>query len=150
MLSNFSRLLIRWYRFSLSYDQESLSAANAMCSCVMALACLCTNACKSGLPGKAEPLGDMTRLDVDVKGSMFWKGGEILGASASLEVRSKAMGGDLARFGTCAGGVPARGGEVAEEEVARDMVVPGGSEDHPAYARLASEASDARAGVEFQ
>jgi hypothetical protein len=27
------------------------------------------------------------------------------------------------------------------------MVVPGGCEIHPAYARLASEASDARAGV---
>ena len=106
VLSNFSRLLIRWYRFSLSYDQESLSAANAKCSCEMALACLCTNACKSGLPVKAEPLGDMARLEVEVKGSMFWKGGEILGARASLEVRSNAMGGDLARFGTGAGGVP--------------------------------------------
>lgn len=60
-----------------------------------------------------------------------------------MEVRSKAMGGDLARFGARAGGVPTRGGEVAEEEVAKDMVVPGGS-DHPAYARLASEASVVR------
>ena len=54
------------------------------------------------------------------------KGGEILGARASLEVRSKAMGGDLARFGARTGGVPTRGGEMAEEEVAKDMVVPGG------------------------
>ena len=82
-----------------------------------------------------------------MKGSMFWKGGEIRGARASLEVRSKAMGGDLARFGASAGGVSTWGGEVAEGKLARDMVVPGGCEDHPAYARLASEASDARAGV---
>lgn len=64
-----------------------------------------------------------------------------------MEVRSKAMGGDLARFGASAGGVSTWGGEVAEGKLARDMVVPGGCEDHPAYARLASEASDARAGV---
>ena len=64
-----------------------------------------------------------------------------------MEVRSKAMGGDLARFGARAGGVSAWGGEVAEGKLARDMVVPGGCEDHPAYARLASEASDAGAGV---
>lgn len=82
-----------------------------------------------------------------MKGSMFWNGGEIRGASASLEVRSKAMGGDLARFGARAGGVSARGGEVAEGKLARDMVVPGGCEDHPAYAKLASEASDAGAGM---
>jgi hypothetical protein len=50
------------------------------------------------------------------------------GARASLEVRSKAIGGDLALFG--AGGAPARGGEEAEE-VARDMVVPVEVEDHP-------------------
>lgn len=64
-----------------------------------------------------------------------------------MEVRSKAMGGDLARFGARAGGVSARGGEVAEGKLARDMVVPGGCEDHPAYAKLASEASDAGAGM---
>jgi hypothetical protein len=51
------------------------------------------------------------------------------GARASLEVRSKAIGGDLARFG--AGGVPARGGD----EVARDMVVPVVVEDHPEAGR---------------
>jgi len=44
-----------------------------------------------------------------------------MGARASLEVRSKAIGGDLARLGA-AGGVPARGGE---SEV---MVAPGMSE----------------------
>jgi hypothetical protein len=49
-----------------------------------------------------------------------------------LEVRSKAIGGDLALFG--AGGVPARGGEEVEE-VARDMVVPVVAEDHPEAGR---------------
>lgn len=54
-----------------------------------------------------------------------------------MEVRSKAMGGDLARFGT--GGVSARGGEKAEV-VAKDMVVPVVNEAHAGRARLASEA----------
>lgn len=45
------------------------------------------------------------------------------GARASLDVFSKARGGDLARFG--AGGASARGGEKEEEEeVAKAMVVP--------------------------
>jgi len=66
-----------------------------------------------------------------------------------LEVRSKAMGGDFARLGTVAGGVSTWGGEFVEE-VARDMVVPGVVEAHPAYARLTSEANDARARAEFQ
>lgn len=61
----------------------------------------------------------------------------MIGARASLEVRSKAMGGDLARFGT--GGVSARGGEKAEV-VAKDMVVPVVDEVHAGRARLASEA----------
>ena len=47
-----------------------------------------------------------------------------MGARASLEVRSKAIGGDLARLGA-AGGVPARGGEEVASEV---IVAPGGSE----------------------
>ena len=97
----------------------------------MALACLCTSACKSGLPPYAEPLGDMARLEVDMNGSMLWKlsGGEMKGASASLEVRSKAIGGDLARFG--AGGASVRGGESAAE-VANDMVAPVVVEFHQA------------------
>lgn len=73
----------------------------------------------------------MTRLDVDMNGSTLWKlsGGDMKGASASLEVRSKAMGGDLARFG--AGGTSVRGGESAAEG-AKDMVVPVVVEVHQA------------------
>ena len=41
------------------------------------------------------------------------------GARASFDVRSKAIGGDLARLGG-AGGVPARGGE-ADDMVARGV-----------------------------
>lgn len=73
----------------------------------------------------------MTRLDVDMNGSILWKlsGGDMKGASASLEVRSKAMGGDLARFG--AGGASEIDGESAAE-VAKDIVVPVVVEVHQA------------------
>jgi hypothetical protein len=56
------------------------------------------------------------------------------------------MGGDLARLGAGAGGVSTRGGEFVEE-AARDMVVPVVMEAHPARAKLASGAGDARARV---
>jgi len=68
----------------------------------------------------------MTRLEVEVNGSMFWYAseGEMKGARASLEVRSKAIGGDLARFG--AGGGPAREGEAllsCDDMIARGVRV---------------------------
>jgi hypothetical protein len=63
----------------------------------------------------------MTRLEVEVNGSMFWYAseGEMKGARASLEVRSKAIGGDLARLGG-AGGVPAWVGE-ADDMISRGV-----------------------------
>lgn len=73
MINSFSRLLMRWYRLSRSHIQASLSAAKAECNCAIAFDCLCTMACKSGLlPPYMEPLGDMTRLEAEVNGSMFW------------------------------------------------------------------------------